>query len=119
MGRRPHATGGSLSKDAQSKSARDRPYPARLALIPEDRQRDGLVATLSVAANLTMASLHKFLFYSTLWVPESESRSGAQFATSPSKSPLRRRKSLHYQAAPAKGRYLASANDRSEGAFDG
>ena len=28
-----------------------------LALIPEDRQREGLVAILSVAANLTMASL--------------------------------------------------------------
>ena len=30
-----------------------------LALIPEDRQRDGLVAILSVAENLTMASLSK------------------------------------------------------------
>ena len=32
-----------------------------LALIPEDRQREGLVSILSVAANLTMASLRKFL----------------------------------------------------------
>jgi len=30
-----------------------------LALIPEDRQRDGLVPILSVAENLTMASLHR------------------------------------------------------------
>jgi erythritol transport system ATP-binding protein len=32
-----------------------------LALIPEDRQREGLVSALSVEANLTMASLHKFV----------------------------------------------------------
>ena len=30
-------------------------------MIPEDRQREGLVSTLSVGANLTMASLHKFV----------------------------------------------------------
>lgn len=32
-----------------------------LALVPEDRQRDGLVQTLSVAANLTLASLSHFI----------------------------------------------------------
>jgi erythritol transport system ATP-binding protein len=31
-----------------------------LVLVPEDRQRDGLVQTLSVRANLTLASLHRF-----------------------------------------------------------
>jgi erythritol transport system ATP-binding protein len=34
-----------------------------LALIPEDRQRDGLVSILSVAENLTMASLGKLTRY--------------------------------------------------------
>ena len=34
-----------------------------LALIPEDRQRDGLVPILSVAENLTIASLSKFTSY--------------------------------------------------------
>ena len=34
-----------------------------LALIPEDRQRDGLVSILSVAENLTMASLRKLTRY--------------------------------------------------------
>ncbi len=32
-----------------------------LVLIPEDRQREGLVAILSVGANLTLASLRKFV----------------------------------------------------------
>jgi erythritol transport system ATP-binding protein len=32
-----------------------------ISLIPEDRQREGLVPIQSVASNLTMASLHKFL----------------------------------------------------------
>ncbi|WP_276121646.1 sugar ABC transporter ATP-binding protein [Pararhizobium qamdonense] len=32
-----------------------------LALIPEDRQREGLVQVLSIAANLTLASLEKFV----------------------------------------------------------
>ncbi|TIW30239.1 MAG: sugar ABC transporter ATP-binding protein, partial [Mesorhizobium sp.] len=32
-----------------------------LALIPEDRQREGLVSILSVASNLTLASLSRFV----------------------------------------------------------
>ncbi|GGF44912.1 sugar ABC transporter ATP-binding protein [Aliidongia dinghuensis] len=32
-----------------------------LALVPEDRQREGLVQCLSVGMNLTLASLHRFL----------------------------------------------------------
>ncbi len=31
-----------------------------LALVPEDRQRDGLVQTMSVGQNLSLASIHKF-----------------------------------------------------------
>jgi erythritol transport system ATP-binding protein len=34
---------------------------AGLALVPEDRQRDGLVLTLSVADNMILASLEKYL----------------------------------------------------------
>lgn len=34
-----------------------------LALVPEDRQRDGLVQTMSVAENLTLASIGKFVRY--------------------------------------------------------
>ncbi len=34
---------------------------AGIALVPEDRQREGLVQSLSVAANLTLASLWQFL----------------------------------------------------------
>jgi erythritol transport system ATP-binding protein len=60
MGRHPLASGrlyieGELvrERDVGGRIARG------LALIPEDRQRDGLVAILSVAENLTMASLGK------------------------------------------------------------
>jgi erythritol transport system ATP-binding protein len=62
MGRRPHATG-RIFIDGEAVSERDVTGRIRrgLALIPEDRQREGLVAILSVAANLTMASLSKFL----------------------------------------------------------
>jgi erythritol transport system ATP-binding protein len=64
MGRQPMASGrifvgGRLVRenDVGGRIARG------LALIPEDRQRDGLVSILSVAENLTIASLGKFTRY--------------------------------------------------------
>jgi len=61
MGRHGHATGTIF---IEGKEVRERDTTSRirrgLALIPEDRQREGLVAILSVASNLTMASLRKF-----------------------------------------------------------
>ena len=62
IGRRPHATG-RIFIEGRLVAERDVTGRIRrgLALIPEDRQREGLVAMLSVAANLTMASLGKFL----------------------------------------------------------
>ena len=60
MGRHPTARG---SIFIEGKPVRERDVGGRiargLALIPEDRQRDGLVPILSVAENLTMASLKK------------------------------------------------------------
>ena len=60
MGRHPLASG-RIFVDGQP--VRERDVGGRisrgLALIPEDRQRDGLVPILSVAENLTMASLRK------------------------------------------------------------
>jgi erythritol transport system ATP-binding protein len=62
MGRRPHASG-RIFVDGQPVEERDVTGRIQrgLALIPEDRQRDGLVSILSVGANLTMASLSKFV----------------------------------------------------------
>ena len=62
MGRRAHATG-RIFVEGQLVAERDVTGRIRrgLALIPEDRQREGLVSILSVGANLTMASLRKFL----------------------------------------------------------
>jgi erythritol transport system ATP-binding protein len=62
MGRRPHATG-RIFLEGRPVDERDVSGRIRrgLALIPEDRQREGLVSILSVGSNLTMASLHKFL----------------------------------------------------------
>jgi erythritol transport system ATP-binding protein len=61
MGRHPLASG---SVFIDGKPVRERDVGGRiargLALIPEDRQRDGLVPILSVAENLTLASLNKF-----------------------------------------------------------
>ena len=64
MGRHPMASGQIFiegqrvrEKDVGGRIARG------LALIPEDRQRDGLVQILSVAENLTMASLRKLTRY--------------------------------------------------------
>ena len=60
MGRHPLASGRLF---IDGKPVRERDVGGRisrgLALIPEDRQRDGLVPILSVAENLTMASLNK------------------------------------------------------------
>ncbi|MBS3647808.1 sugar ABC transporter ATP-binding protein [Pseudaminobacter sp. 19-2017] len=61
MGRHGHATGRIY---IEGREVRERDPAGRirrgLALIPEDRQREGLVTILSVASNLTLASLQKF-----------------------------------------------------------
>jgi len=61
MGRHSHATG-KLFLDGKEVRERDTTRRIRrgLALIPEDRQREGLVPILSIASNLTLASLSKF-----------------------------------------------------------
>jgi erythritol transport system ATP-binding protein len=62
MGRRPGATG-EIFVDGKLVTERDVTGRIKrgLALIPEDRQREGLVSILSVGANLTMASLSRLL----------------------------------------------------------
>ena len=62
MGQHPHATG-RIFVDGEEIAARDTPTRIKrgLALIPEDRQREGLVQVLSIAANLTLASLDRFV----------------------------------------------------------
>ncbi|MER9137048.1 sugar ABC transporter ATP-binding protein [Mesorhizobium sp. M0830] len=61
MGRHSHSTGEIF---IGGKQVRERDTTRRirrgLALIPEDRQREGLVSILSVASNLTLASLSRF-----------------------------------------------------------
>ncbi|TIQ17897.1 ATP-binding cassette domain-containing protein, partial [Mesorhizobium sp.] len=62
MGRHGHATGTIFIAGKKVKE-RDTTRRIRrgLALIPEDRQREGLVSILSVATNLTLASLSRFV----------------------------------------------------------
>jgi erythritol transport system ATP-binding protein len=64
MGRHPMASGRIF---IDGRAVREKDIGGRiargLALIPEDRQRDGLVPILSVAENLTMASLDKLTRY--------------------------------------------------------
>ena len=61
MGRHPHATGRIYidGREIEGRDTADR-IARGLALIPEDRQRDGLVAILSIASNLTLSSLSRF-----------------------------------------------------------
>ncbi|WEX74953.1 sugar ABC transporter ATP-binding protein [Sinorhizobium numidicum] len=62
IGQHAHSTGriyvGGNEVVARDTSSRIR---EGLALIPEDRQREGLVQALSIASNLTLASLDRFL----------------------------------------------------------
>ncbi|KAA0692604.1 sugar ABC transporter ATP-binding protein [Neorhizobium sp. P12A] len=62
MGRHMHSTG-RIFIDGKEVRARDttRRIKRGLALIPEDRQREGLVQVLSIASNLTLASLGRFV----------------------------------------------------------
>ncbi len=61
MGRHPQSTG-RIHIDGNEVRERDTTRRIRrgLALIPEDRQREGLVQILSIASNLTLASLRRF-----------------------------------------------------------
>lgn len=62
IGDRPEATGRVWLGDTelQAGSVADR-IEAGLALVPEDRQRDGLVPTLSVLHNMSLASLWSYM----------------------------------------------------------
>jgi len=62
MGRHEHSTG-KVFVDGEALKGRDTTKRIRegLALIPEDRQREGLVQSMSIADNLSMASLGQFL----------------------------------------------------------
>ena len=62
MGRHEHYSG-KIFVDGKELAARDTTRRIRegLALIPEDRQREGLVQSMSIANNLSMASLGQFV----------------------------------------------------------
>ncbi|WP_457580907.1 sugar ABC transporter ATP-binding protein [Ensifer canadensis] len=62
MGQHAHSTG-SIRVGGVEVADRDTSHRIRkgLALIPEDRQREGLVQALSIASNLTLASLDRFV----------------------------------------------------------
>jgi erythritol transport system ATP-binding protein len=61
MGLRPEAAGG-IFLDSTALDRKDTParIAAGLAMVPEDRQVSGIVRSLSVAANMTLAGLHRF-----------------------------------------------------------
>ncbi|MQW98007.1 sugar ABC transporter ATP-binding protein [Sinorhizobium fredii] len=73
IGQHPHSTGrvhvGGVEVSACDTSDR---IQWGLALIPEDRQREGLVQALSIASNLTLASLGRFLRFGFHIVGEKE-----------------------------------------------
>src|SRR5207248_2145623 len=62
MGRHTHSSGRVFIDGREAKANETSQRIAQgLALIPEDRQRDGLVSILSVASNLTLSSLWRFV----------------------------------------------------------
>lgn len=73
IGQHAHSTG-TIFVAGEEVIARDTSTRIRkgLALIPEDRQREGLVQVLSIASNLTLASLEKFVKFSFHIVGERE-----------------------------------------------
>jgi erythritol transport system ATP-binding protein len=63
-GSRPQASGRIWIRGEEAKvSSVTERIQAGIVLVPEDRQRDGLVPTLSVAHNMILASLKKYLNY--------------------------------------------------------
>jgi erythritol transport system ATP-binding protein len=66
-GRRPVAAGKVLlnGADVAKLSVRER-ISAGIALVPEDRQRDGLAQNLSVASNISLASITRFVRFSLI-----------------------------------------------------
>jgi erythritol transport system ATP-binding protein len=78
MGRHGHATG-RIYIGGEEVRERDttRRIGRGLALIPEDRQREGLVTILSVASNLTLASLSRFTKFFHLSGSEEKSAVGS------------------------------------------
>jgi erythritol transport system ATP-binding protein len=75
MGLQPQALGEVIlvGKNLSGQSVAARIHHG-LVLVPEDRQRDGLVQTLSVQSNLTLASLAQFTRFFTLMGSREQSR---------------------------------------------
>ncbi len=61
MGLRPEATGSVMLNDRRMTGLIDRRINRGMMLIPEDRQREGLVPELTVADNMLLASLRRFV----------------------------------------------------------
>ena len=78
-----------------------------LALIPEDRQRDGLVAILSVAENLTMASLGKLTRYFHI-----QARAEAEVVRTRSEEPVNQGGGPRFAGFVAVRRKSAESGDR-------
>ncbi len=121
IGRHGHSTG-KIFIDGEEVRARDTTRRIRrgLALIPEDRQREGLVQVLSIASNLTLASLGRFtrLFHIDSTAEKNAIRDAIQDLSIKAPEPGLRGH-LHVRRQPAESRYRQGADDQSEGSSDG
>ena len=121
IGRQPYATG---RITVAGRPVRERDVAGRIrrgiALIPEDRQREGLIADLSIATNMTLASIEKFCSaFHIRREREGEAVRGAIRALS-IKGPLSGLSGLvDERRQPAEGRHRQSNADRAEGSADG
>ncbi len=119
MGRHPLSVGPDLHR-WRGLTAPDttRRIQQGLALIPEDRQREGLVQCLSIAENLTLASLGQFvksLFHIDLAKEKQAIKDSIRNLAI--KAPNRISKSHRCRAATAEGRDRQGADDRAESAL--
>ena len=121
MGRHGQATG-RIFIDGKEVRERDTTRRIRrgLALIPEDRQREGLVPILSVASNLTLASLRKFAsLFHIRGVEERKAVDSMVKELSIKVAESRQRGDFAFRRQPAEGGDRQGAADQPEGAADG
>ena len=112
----PPAAGSCCTARTSSRLSIAERIAAGLVLVPEDRQRDGLVQTMTVGQNLSLASIAAFtrgLFTSQ------HARAGADRPLDPRRhhQDLRRRRDdrLALRRQPAEGRHRQDAGDQPDG----
>ena len=89
---------------------------AGIVLVPEDRKTDGLVPTLSVAHNMVLASLHRYLAHFCSRGGKASAAPSGMMRDLPFASPAPAQHRLAVRRQPAEGRGRQGAPDEPQGA---